>query len=1169
MRINWEHWVAGALGIIILLLIWFLPPAFGMQRASDIWILRGGIFALGAMGIGGLLWWAASKRQALAPPPPRLDPEMTQRMAPSPGAGAEEIELIIREAQQRLSASRLGRGATLGNLPAIFLVGDSGAGKTAVVLHSGLDPELLAGQVYQEGNIVPTRAANFWLARRTVFAEAGGPLTKDPDRWARFVKKLSPSSLHSVFGRKQQAPRAAVVCFDCETFTRPGAADTVTSLARTIHARLGEISQLLGISFPVYVVFTRADRLPFFTEFARSFTNDEIAQVFGTTLQPSTSAGTGVYAEQETKRLSAAFNNLFHSLCDWRVPLISREHDPAHRPAIYEFPREFRKLRSLAVQFMVDICRPSQLRTAPFLRGFYFTGLRTVVQQVAAAQTTVAPSPFAPSTSGAESATRMMSAADARAMLEAEAARSSLGGQSREVTQFVFLSHLFSHVILQDQSALGASAASTRVSGLRRALLATATVLALLCSIAFLVSFFGNRSLENRVTDAARAVPPPPAEAAGQPPSLDTLQKLEALRQQVVQLQQWQRDGAPWHLRMGLYSGDSVLAEARKIYFGRFHQWMFGETQKTLRANIGRVPATPGPTDEYSPIYDQLKAYLITTAHPDKSSKEWLTPVLLHYWPAGRDLDEERKKLATAQFDYYAEELKTANPFGSDADMTAVERARTYLSKFAATDPFYRQMREEARKRFGVLNFNRKYEGTAGVVNNNYVVEGAFFKDGWTFMQAAIQDPQKYLGGEVWVLGRETASGIDFEKLKADLKVRYLADFIKTWREFLNATVVVGYGSVQDASEKLKRHASNQPPLVLVFCEISANTAVDSPEVRKAFEAAQQIIPSNCLAAGTFVQPPVAAYVQAISPLQACLEQVNIAPPDQKDMMKQQCLQGTIQAKTAARGVTLGLKPDQEQKIDKTMGRLMEETIAKVEYVLKPEPGTEGICSAFARLKSKYPFSPTATTPATLEDVIGFFMPGSGVLSQFYEKNKADFLVQGQTYMNNPATNKFPARFITFFNQAMALQRALYPNNSTTLRYQFTLRQGPMEGMQGVIVSAYGQSHTFGIGIPSTATFTWPGTEPRVTLSLTGPDYSLGSYSGLWAMTEFIEDADVKTPIGANAMRIERQPKSGASRQPLIGAGGRPVKVVFDVDAGGAPFIFRKGAIAGMTCPTR
>ncbi len=41
-------------------------------------------------------------------------------------------------------------------------------------------------------------------------------------------------------------------------------------------------------------------------------------------------------------------------------------------------------MRQTAVQFLVDLCRPSQLSAGPFLRGFYFTGVRPVIINEAA-----------------------------------------------------------------------------------------------------------------------------------------------------------------------------------------------------------------------------------------------------------------------------------------------------------------------------------------------------------------------------------------------------------------------------------------------------------------------------------------------------------------------------------------------------------------------------------------------------------------------------------------------------------------------------------------------------------------------------------------------------------------------------------------------------------------
>jgi len=60
------------------------------------------------------------------------------------------------------------------------------------------------------------------------------------------------------------------------------------------------------------------DRLPFFTEYVRNFSNDEAAQVVGATLPLLSGRSEGVYAEEETTRLTGTFERLFRSLADAR-----------------------------------------------------------------------------------------------------------------------------------------------------------------------------------------------------------------------------------------------------------------------------------------------------------------------------------------------------------------------------------------------------------------------------------------------------------------------------------------------------------------------------------------------------------------------------------------------------------------------------------------------------------------------------------------------------------------------------------------------------------------------------------------------------------------------------------------------------------------------------------
>jgi type VI secretion system protein ImpL len=166
-------------------------------------------------------------------------------------AGGGEVDAVIRDAHNRLSASQLAQGASISNLPVVFLVGEPGSAKTSTLVHSGLEAELLAGNVYQDTTVAPTRGVNLWFARNTVFVEPGGRFMSDPQNWISLVKRLAPGKLKSVMGGRGQAPRAAILCFDCEEFTKPGAGDAIIMEARKLQARLGELSQTLGISFPV------------------------------------------------------------------------------------------------------------------------------------------------------------------------------------------------------------------------------------------------------------------------------------------------------------------------------------------------------------------------------------------------------------------------------------------------------------------------------------------------------------------------------------------------------------------------------------------------------------------------------------------------------------------------------------------------------------------------------------------------------------------------------------------------------------------------------------------------------------------------------------------------------------------------------------------------------
>jgi type VI secretion system protein ImpL len=367
--------------------------------------------------------------------------------------------------------------------------------------------------------------------------------------------------------------------------------------------RLQEVSQLLGISFPVYVLFTKLDRISFFSDFVRGMSKDEASEVLGATL-PLRSLSAGVYADEETRRLTKAFDEIFYSLAERRIVLLPREHEGDKLPGIYEFPRELRKLRTLLVQFLVDLAHPSHLGTNPFLRGFYFTGVRpVVVDDVVAAPAALTEVAEAEPGGGA---TQIFRGVGAQVQQAPVVMRS---GGSRRVPQWVFLTSLFNDVLAKDRVALATSGSSSHVNLLRRIALGTAVFVALLCVTGFVVSFLRNRSLETRVQEAVADLSTLDT-GTNQVAGLGDLKKLDNLRSELVDLSDYRENGPPLSLRWGLYEGDQIYPDAKRVYFERFRRLLFAETQKRVTNNLEALAgksATNAPNDSYQKNYDELK----------------------------------------------------------------------------------------------------------------------------------------------------------------------------------------------------------------------------------------------------------------------------------------------------------------------------------------------------------------------------------------------------------------------------------------------------------------------------------------------------------------------------------------------------------------------------------
>jgi len=289
-----------------------------------------------------------------------------------------------------------------------------------------------------------------------------------------------------------------VVCVSIERILAPNTTEQIRGLAQMLNERLRQLSQTLGISLPIYVLFTKLDNITPFAEYVGRLSEEEVKLPIGSLLS-SLDSGSGVYTEQASALIGARFDQLLFALAEFRLDILSRGGELQELARAYEFPRDLRKVRAGIVSFLAEVARPSQIGVNPFLRGFFFTGMRAHMVEDILDIGPAQPQAAAPINAGA---TRIFSLAGAPQQVQAPQPRR---GGVRKVPQWVFLPHLFSRILLADKSALEASRSSTRTSFLKRALLATASAVILIFLVLFTISFFKNRALEHRVAEAAAA----------------------------------------------------------------------------------------------------------------------------------------------------------------------------------------------------------------------------------------------------------------------------------------------------------------------------------------------------------------------------------------------------------------------------------------------------------------------------------------------------------------------------------------------------------------------------------------------------------------------------------------------------------------------------------------
>ncbi|MGA0614033.1 type VI secretion system membrane subunit TssM [Paracoccus sp. KR1-242] len=360
------------LTLVLSAVLWLLGPFFAFGEARPFVEVPGRLVGLAILWIASLLMvlvllLRGQKRET------KMAEEIVATADPEPltdlGVEAELADLRdkLKQALSKLRRTK-GGGRHLAVLPWYVIIGPPGTGKTTAIVNSGLNfplaEEMGAGSI---GGVGGTRNCDWWFTDGAVLIDTAGRYTTqksdasaDNAGWMGFLALLKKY-------RRRQPINGAIVAFGLSDLLMQ---DPVTQKANAaaIRRRLHELREKLGVRFPVYMMFTKADLIAGFSETYDRLPKELREQVWGFTLplpqgktQPSSSAA----FDEEFDLLMARLNA--HVL-----ERMQSETDPQRRSLIAGFPGQLASVRRLARDFVTEVFQENRYEHAQLLRGVYF-----------------------------------------------------------------------------------------------------------------------------------------------------------------------------------------------------------------------------------------------------------------------------------------------------------------------------------------------------------------------------------------------------------------------------------------------------------------------------------------------------------------------------------------------------------------------------------------------------------------------------------------------------------------------------------------------------------------------------------------------------------------------------------------------------------------------------
>lgn len=1095
------------------LAVYFLGPSLGLGLAWQVAII-GLILLTWPFGIliSRLRARRARKREAMTA---EVDAPVEGKAAGPPKRVYDELSRAAEEAVQWLRSSLLA-GANSKRavyaLPWFVVAGPPASGKTSLLLSSGLDFHALPSQRSVDYKMVrPTRHCDWRLTDSGVFIDTAGRYQGDGparDEWMALLETI----------RKYRADRPLdgfLITINTRFLLLESNDANIEQLAKTLRARLDELIHLAKSRFPVYVLFTHLDAINGFRDFFGGAGASAGAEVFGVTIPLEKSPGAHALFDVE-------FDHLYESLSHRRLLLLQAPASAKARLNIFDFPWRFRDAQAKLGLFTSMMFRPNPFSESPLLRGFYFTA-----------------------NVGSGDPVRLRAISDA----EAERPVAAVG------TGY-FTDRFFRDVLLRDKDlAASFQALRKRPSRLKFYLLAAGVLLLFAFAAGATISFVGNAQLLAQATERGVRVEAIRRADLGKDvtkkepvAAREEVEAVEALRETLAGLDDYEHNSPPLRLRFGLYSGNAIQSSLRAIYFDSITQRYVKPAGAALEQDLrnfaaggsgGAAPASTDSVPDEDEVlgrnYDLLKAYKMLS---DRSRVDptFLAGQLENYWKKTSPPEKEAESLQQLQF--FASQAGVEDAPQYPIDTVLIQNVQHKLAAYPAYKRYFKQVISEVNAQTQPITVDTIVKGTGSdEIVGTYSVPGSFTVDGYrNYMKAVFESKSEDISKDDWVLGSAAPGAGASSNNMEELKRLYWNQYSDHWSKFLKGIKVRQFDSAPAAAASLRELSANSSPLTEILIAVARNTQVsvkpqgsgvwqwiksffqsetpknkggDTP-VEREFQPLFEFVGSgeaNATSAGT-------QYRDELLQISTRLEN-----------QSQEKLAETAKALLAGKD-DLGLQKAERtaERLSKTpaatnAAALLKQPIENVRALLyqgvsvQIEQEWAGQLYPKARqLEGGYPFG---TGPDTsVADLAQFLNPVNGKFSLFINKLLVTSIdgTPGQWQRKPASSIPVSDEFLKYLNDTARLRDALFQNGASPqpeVSYQFTL--DPVKDAD-VTIDMYGTSLHAQDNPEQSPKLIWPATggslEAKITVTprATSQPEQPAAWPGEWALFRWFDD---------------------------------------------------------------